>query len=71
MSNYEGETSSVKTFILAEMYRNGFYLEQNTDKAIELYRKITEDETLKKYEDENYMRAVKLLKSMNELKGDY
>ena len=71
MSNYEGETSSVKTFILAEMYRNGFYLEQNTDKAIELYRKITEDEILKNYKDEYYMRAVKVLESMNELKGDY
>ena len=71
LSGYEGETSSVKTFILAEMYRNGFYLEQNTDKAIELYRKITEDEMLKNYEDEYYMRAVKVLESMNELKGDY
>lgn len=40
-------------------------------KAIELYRKITEDEILKNYEDEYYMRAVKVLKSMNELKGDY
>lgn len=64
LTSYEGADSYTKTYILAEMYRNGFYLEKDITKAKELYQAIVDDATKWNYLDTYYQMACERLKEL-------
>ena len=69
LMSYEGATSYVKIFILAEMNRNGLYLEKNAEKAKELYRSIVNDDGVMKSEDMYYLQSCEILEKMESIEG--
>ncbi len=64
---FDGNASFIKPYYLGEMYRNGFYVQQNMELAEQEYKKIIESEVSMKSADIYYDKAAGRLREMARL----
>ncbi len=67
---YERDESFTKPYYLGEMYLNGLYVQQNIEKAKQLYESIVYSEASMKSIDEFYYKAAERLQDLNTAEGE-